>query len=58
MRSLLVFARVIRFDSLCHDGASGVTMRKILTLRRNCARHIAGLRTYSERHQSRKNGQE
>lgn len=41
MRSLLVFACVIRFDSLSNDGASGVTMRKILTLRRNCARHIA-----------------
>ena len=47
MRPLLIFARVIRLDCLSNDGARGVTFRKILTLRSNCARHITGLRTYS-----------
>ena len=41
MRVLLIFVRVIRFDSLCHDSARSVTFREILTLGRDSAGHIA-----------------
>lgn len=41
MRVLLIFVRVIRFDSLRHDSARSVTFREILTLGRDSACHIA-----------------
>lgn len=38
---LLVFVRVVRFDSLRHDSACSVTFREILTLGRDSARYVA-----------------
>lgn len=51
---LLIFVRVVRFDSLRHDSACGVTFREILTLGRDSARHVAGLHHRRAGHNSDK----
>lgn len=54
MRVLLIFVRVIRFDSLCHDRTRSVTFREILTLGRDSACHIARLHHHRTGQQSGK----
>lgn len=54
MRVLLIFVRVIRFNSLRHDSARSVTFREILTLGRDSAGHIARLHHHRAGQQSDK----